>query len=51
MFKVLRTGMQWRELDCAVDYTTVLRKLHAWARCGVFDAAFTTLESSCLECE
>lgn len=40
MFKVLRTGMQWRELDCAVDYTTVLRKLHAWARCGVFDAAY-----------
>ena len=40
VFKLLRTGMQWRELDCAVHYTTVLRKMHDWTRRGVFDAAY-----------
>ena len=41
VFKLLRTGMQWRELDCTVHYTTVLRKMHDWTRHGVFDAAYT----------
>ena len=40
LFKLLRTGMQWRELDCAVHYTTVLRKMHNWTQRGVFDTAY-----------
>ena len=26
MFRVLRSGMQWRELQCEVNYTTVMRR-------------------------
>ena len=40
IFKVLRTGMQWRELDSPVHYTTVFRRLHAWSNASVFDAAY-----------
>ena len=28
IFKVLRTGMQWRELDLNVHFTTVFRRMH-----------------------
>ena len=40
VFKLLRTGMQWRELGSAVHYTTVLRRMHTWTSSGVFDAAY-----------
>ena len=40
MFKVLRTGMQWRELDATVSYTTVFRRFHAWAAAGIFSKAY-----------
>ena len=40
-FKVLRTGMQWREADGAVHYTTLLRRMHVWSKNHVFDAAYT----------
>ena len=40
-FKVLRTGMQWREVDGDVHYTTLLRKMHLWSKNHVFDAAYT----------
>ena len=40
-FKVLRTGMQWREADGDVHYTTLLRRMHVWSKNHVFDAAYT----------
>jgi len=40
IFKVLRTGMQWRELESCVHHTTILRRLHLWVSRGVFDAAY-----------
>ena len=36
-FKVLRTGMQWREADGDVHYTTLLRRMHVWSKNHVFD--------------
>ena len=43
MFKVLRSGMQWRELECEVNYTTVMRRMHAWSARGVFAHAYRSL--------
>ena len=43
MFRVLRSGMQWRELDCEVDYTTVLRRMQSWQKHEVFQSAYTSL--------
>ena len=43
MFKVLRSGMQWRELECEVNYTTVMRRMHAWSARGVFAHAHRSL--------
>jgi len=43
MFRVLRSGMQWRELHCEVAYTTILRRMHAWHANGVFKSAYTAL--------
>ena len=40
MFLVLRSGMQWREVDCEVNYTTVLRRMLLWQRKGVFLEAY-----------
>ena len=40
-FKVLRTGMQWREVGGDVHYSTLLRKMHLWSKNQVFDAAYT----------
>ena len=40
IFKVLRTGMQWRELNAPVDFTTVFRRMKTWTTLGVFDAAY-----------
>lgn len=43
IFKVLRTGMQWRELDANVHCTTVFRRMHLWASKGVFDRAYADM--------
>ena len=43
IFRVLRTGMQWREVACDVSHTTILRRMHTWRRCGVFDTAYRRL--------
>lgn len=40
IFHVLRSGMQWRELHCKVNYTTILRRMHTWHAMGVFQAAY-----------
>ena len=41
IFKLLRTGMQWRELTATVSYTTVFRRFQSWAHAGVFQRAYT----------
>ena len=41
IFTLLRTGMQWRELDVGVHCTTVFRRFHAWKREGVIQRAYT----------
>lgn len=41
IFKLLRTGSQWREIVSDVHYTTVLRRMHTWSRERVFDAAYS----------
>lgn len=40
IFTLLRTGMQWRELNSSVHCTTVLRRFHDWKRLGVFEQAY-----------
>ena len=40
IFKVCRTGMQWREVDASVSYTTVFRRMHRWQTRGVFEEAY-----------
>lgn len=40
IFKVLRTGMQWREVQCDGSYTTLFRTMHRWADADVFAAAY-----------
>ena len=40
MFKVLKTGMQWRQLETNVSYTTVLKRMHSWKDAGVFSSAY-----------
>ena len=45
IFRVLRTGMQWRELECNVHFTTVFKRMKTWSEAGVFTDAYTkTLE-------
>ena len=44
IFRVLRTGMQWRELDAIpgeVHYTTVFRRFRTWGSAHVFETAYT----------
>ena len=41
IFKVLRTGMQWRELPTSVSYTTIFRRFQAWSNASVFQRAYT----------
>ena len=36
MFRVVRTGMQWREVSTEISYTTVLRRMATWRDAGVF---------------
>ena len=40
IFKVLRTGMQWREVQCAASYSTIFRTMHRWCDAGVFTTAY-----------
>ena len=40
IFRVLRTGMQWRQLQAEVSYTTVLRRMSLWKSRGVFETAY-----------
>ena len=40
IFQVCRTGMQWREVQSHVCYTTIFRTMHRWAKCGVFEEAY-----------
>jgi IS5 family transposase len=40
IFKVARTGMQWREIRASVSYATVFRRAQTWAKLGVVDAAY-----------
>ena len=39
-FKLLRTGMQWREIDSPVAYTTVFRRLQSWQKEHIFEKAY-----------
>ena len=39
-FKVLRTGMQWRELDAPVSYASVFRRVQAWEQECIFSKAY-----------
>ena len=44
IFRVLRTFMQWRELDAIpgeVHYTTVFRRFRTWGSAHVFEIAYT----------
>ena len=42
IFKVARTGMQWREITASVSYATVFRRAQTWAALGVVDAAYAS---------
>ena len=41
IFRVLRTGMQWREVETEVSHTTILRRI--WRTRGVFTTAYRNL--------
>ena len=40
VFQVLRTGMQWREVDASVSFVTVFRRFQAWSKNNVFQNAY-----------
>jgi transposase len=40
LFKVARTGMQWREIHSSVSYATVFRRVQSWAKVGVVMGAY-----------
>ena len=40
IFKVLRTGMQWREIDSSHCFTTVYRRMVLWETKNVFTMAY-----------
>ena len=40
IFKVLRTGMQWREIDASVSFVTVFRRFQTWSDKNVFKKAY-----------
>ena len=43
IFKLLRTGMQWREVvcKCGASFSTVHRHFQLWCRAGIFTRAYT----------
>ena len=43
LFRLIRTGMQWRELTPATaSYITVFKHTHKWADAGLFQKAYST---------
>ena len=40
IFKVLRTGMQWREVQSSVSYATVFRRFQQWTNKDIFKNAY-----------
>ena len=40
IFKVLRTGMQWREVEAPVSYSTIFRRFQVWTVAHVFRRAY-----------
>jgi transposase len=41
LFKTLRTGCQWRELECGkASFMAVYRRLHQWERKSVIESAY-----------
>ena len=40
IFKVLRTGMQWREIQSSVSYATVFRRFQQWTNKDIFRKAY-----------
>ena len=40
IFKLLRTGMQWREVNTTVNFTNLFRRFHKWANAGIFRNAY-----------
>ena len=49
IFKVLRTGMQWNEIDEKLHYTTYFKKLQKWINDGVMSTAFHMAVVVCRE--
>ena len=47
IFKVLRTGMQWREIDSPCCFTTVYRRMVLWEEQDVFTAAYKHALQTC----
>lgn len=41
IFKVLRTGMQWREIESSHCFTTVYRRMVLWEERNVFTLAYS----------
>ena len=40
IFRILRTGMQWRELRSEASYASVHRRMSSWTTAGVFRDAY-----------
>ena len=44
LFRLVRTGMQWREVSIdSVSYITLFKHVHRWVEAGVFQAANASL--------
>ena len=42
--RIVKTGMQWRELHCEnISYITVFKTLHKWSDANIFQTAYTRL--------
>ena len=50
MFKVLRTGMQWREIESTVSYATVHRRMASWNSHGPRIRTVTSRNESLTHC-
>ena len=40
LFKLCRTGMQWREVEASVSYATVFRRAQQWIRSNLLSEAY-----------
>ena len=44
LFRLVRTGMQWREVNIAsVSYITLFKHVHRWVDAGLFQATYASL--------